>query len=86
MSGPLVRIGDVIRVAEQDYCYGIGELRMRITEVPASAQIPGLEWVELIGTPLTRDGRAGPERAALIRVSALRTPGRVTRGHGGPRT
>ncbi|MDG4831784.1 hypothetical protein O7627_21115 [Solwaraspora sp. WMMD1047] len=79
MSGPLVQVGDVIRVAEQDYCFGIGELRMRITVVPASAQIPGLEWVELVGTPLVSSRPAGPERAALIRVAALRVPGSVRR-------
>jgi hypothetical protein len=82
VSGPLVQVGEVIRVAERDYCFGIGELRMRITIVPASARIPGLEWVELVGIPLARDGRVGPERAVLIRVAALRVAGSVGRAAG----
>lgn len=74
-----VRVGDLIRIPEPDYCYGVGELLMRITGVPASAHIPGLEWIELTGAPLGYRGREGVTRSALIRASALRRPGRVIR-------
>nr|MDT0657611.1 hypothetical protein [Micromonospora sp. DSM 115978] len=74
-----VRVGDLIRIPEADYCYGLGELLMRITVVPASAHVPGLEWVELAGVPIGYRGREGTPRSALVRASALRRPGRVIR-------
>ncbi|MDG4831108.1 hypothetical protein O7627_17580 [Solwaraspora sp. WMMD1047] len=74
-----VRVGDLIRIPESEYCYGVGELLMRITVVPASAHVPGLEWVELAGVPIGHRGREGDPRSALVRASALRRPGRVIR-------
>lgn len=75
----MIQAGDVIRIPERYYRYGNGELRMRVTYVPKSARIPGLEWIELIGTTLTADGRPGRPRQALVKVSALRVPGSVLR-------
>ena len=79
MTSPLVRVGDLIRIPEADYRYGVGELHMRIIHVPRSAGIPGLEWVELVGVPIPHRGREDRPRPVLIRVAALRQPGRVTR-------
>jgi hypothetical protein len=73
----LVRPGDLIRIAESDYCFGNGELLMRVTVVPTLANLPGLEWVELVGVPIGHQGRESAPRAALIRVAALRRPGRL---------
>ncbi|GAA2716646.1 hypothetical protein ACFY2R_22605 [Micromonospora olivasterospora] len=77
---PLVSVGDVVTVAEDDYCYGTGPLRLRITRRPAGLDHPRLEWVELTGVELRPDGsaacgdqaRTAPVRSALVRVAALR--------------
>lgn len=72
---PLVSVGDVVTVAEADYCYGTGPLRLRVSKVPAGLDHPGLEWVELTGVELRPDGRpavGGQTRTALVRVAALR--------------
>ncbi|MEV1285919.1 hypothetical protein [Micromonospora sp. NPDC049679] len=74
VSAPPVAVGDVIRISEADYCYGRGELHLRVTHVPAGADLPGLEWINLLGVELRWDGTDGRHRQALIRVAALRVP------------
>jgi hypothetical protein len=70
---PLVQVGDVIEVPEADYCYGLGTLIMRITTMTvAPHEVARLEWVRLVGVPIYTQGREGPEREALVRVTALR--------------
>ncbi|MFG1953356.1 hypothetical protein [Micromonospora sp. NPDC048830] len=72
---PLVSVGDVVTIAEADYCYGTGPLRLRITQRPAGLDHPALEWVELTGVELRPDGSPAPgdqARTALVRVAALR--------------
>lgn len=77
---PLVSAGDEITVAEADYCYGVGMLRMRITGVKTrDLAIRGLEWVQLEGIEIMRGGREGRPRFALVRVTALRQHGAVRR-------
>lgn len=79
MNRPLIQVNDLIRVPERYYRYGAGELRMRVTYIPKSARIPGLTWIELIGITVTEDGSPGRPRQVLVRVAALRVPGRVLR-------
>lgn len=68
-----VKVGDVIRVAEADYCFGTGFLKMRVTEVGAVQQRQDGAWVSLVGYELRPDGsHASPQpRHALVRVRAL---------------
>ena len=73
MSNPL-NVGDVIKVAEPDYCYGVGELRMRITKIgPVQEQQDGL-WVSLEGLTLRPDGSQTDARGrhALVRVRGVK--------------
>lgn len=79
MNRPLIQVGDLIQVPERYYRFGTGELRMRVTYVPKSAQIPGMQWIELVGTTVDPQGQPGRARSALVRVAALRVPGRVLR-------
>lgn len=79
MNRPMIQPGDVIRGPPQYYRHGTGELRMRVTYVPKSSRIPGLEWIELVGITVTDDGRPGRPQQVLVRVAALRVPGRVIR-------
>lgn len=37
---PPVKAGDLIRLKEPDYCYGIGDLALRVTDVPAQLSDP----------------------------------------------
>ena len=68
-----VAVGDVIRIGEQHYCYGLGELRMRVTEVAPGSDRPDLEWIQLTGVEIRPDGtEASRPRTVLVRVAALR--------------
>jgi len=73
MSGPL-KVGDVIKVAEPDYCYGLGELHLKITKIgPVQEQKDG-PWVSLEGLTLRSDGSQTDTRSrhALVRVRGIR--------------
>jgi hypothetical protein len=82
---PLVRAGDVLRVPEPDYMYGVGPLTLRVTAVDAEANArPELEWVRLQGVELRWDGSEGMHREVQVRRTALRAPGAITRTNGTP--
>jgi len=70
MTGP-ARM--VIRLQEPDYCYGVGELTLRVIRIQATAaQLDTLEWVNVRGVEIWPNGQDGPELLVLVRVSALR--------------
>ena len=60
--------GQVIRVDEPDYMYGIGELVLRVTAV---AVVPEGAWLRVVGVEIRWDGSDGPTCDVMIRVSAL---------------
>lgn len=60
--------GQVIRVDEKDYLYGIGELVLRVTAVAVQ---PEGEWLRVVGVEIRRNGSDGPERDVMVRMSAL---------------
>jgi hypothetical protein len=73
-SRPPPKPGDVIRVEEPDYMYGVGPLILRVTAVGNVAQLTDGPWIDLLGIPLRTDGsqlRAEP-RFATIRVAGIR--------------
>jgi len=67
-----VRAGDVIHVAEQDYCYGVGSLTLRVTDVHGLVYLGNEPWVIIDGIPLWSNGHDGEERYAQIRVAGIR--------------
>jgi hypothetical protein len=69
-----VRPGDVIRVEEPDYMYGVGPLILRVTGIGSVARVGNDAWVNLEGYQLRPDGsKFAPEtRFALVRVKAVR--------------
>jgi hypothetical protein len=73
MSGP-VKVGDVIRVAEADYKYGTGILRLSISKVGRAERLADGDWLDLEGFTLRADGtQVSPApRQVLVRVNALR--------------
>lgn len=73
MTAP-IRAGQVIRVPERHYCYGIGTLTLRVTEVDPRPH-PNLEWIRIKGVEIRWDGADGDHRDVLVRVTALRQRG-----------
>lgn len=67
-----VTIGAVVLLAEADYMYGLGELRLRLTVTPnVQALWNRLEWIELTGVKMRRNG-PGETRTVLGRTMGIR--------------
>ncbi|GGQ84088.1 hypothetical protein [Couchioplanes azureus] len=66
-----VRAGDLIQIAEPDYCYGIGSMTLRITTVHHLVYLHDGPWVVVEGIPLWPNGYEGEERYAQIRVTGI---------------
>ena len=67
-----VQVGDVISLAEEDYQYGRGRLRLRVTVVHAQTiQMYHGEWVWLDGVEISWDGAEGLNRRVLARISGI---------------
>ncbi len=66
---PLIEPGTVLTIAERDYLYGVGPIRLRV-DVPVPAH-PNLEWVTVHGTRLLADGRQTHRVSVLVRVAAI---------------
>jgi hypothetical protein len=67
-----VEVGDLIHLKEPDYCYGAGDLTLRVTTEPQ--RLPDPEWVDLTGVQILWNGDHGDERRVRVRASALRHP------------
>ncbi len=68
-----VTAGQVVQLAETDYRYATGALRLRILRVQLDiSQWYDGEWVWLEGVEIGPDGRPGAFRPVLARVAALR--------------
>ena len=72
-----VRPGEVLRLREEDYMYGLGPLTLRVTAVHHVQRLPDGPWVFLRGVELAWCGRELDERDVLVRAAAL---GRVSDG------
>jgi hypothetical protein len=72
MNGP-VKVGDVIQVAEADYKYGTGVLRLRVSKVGRAERLPDGDWLDLEGFTVRVDGTqvSAEARHVLVRVRAL---------------
>jgi hypothetical protein len=72
---PPVKPGDVLRLHENDYLYGLGMLHLRVTKVGAVQRLVNQDWIDLEGLTLRSDGSPASNqvRHAVVRVGALRT-------------
>jgi hypothetical protein len=76
MDGP-ADIGDVVTIAEGDYCFGDGPLLIRVTEITSPhPQYPHATWTFVKGIELRRDGEEVGDRHVLVRITALRKSGK----------
>ncbi|MFC0030071.1 hypothetical protein ACFFMM_11110 [Micromonospora chaiyaphumensis] len=71
-----VASGEVVQLAESDYRYADGPLRLRIVRVrPDLSEWYDGEWVWLEGVEIGPDGQDEAFRPVLARVAALRPKG-----------
>jgi hypothetical protein len=69
---PPVRIGQVLRLAEEDYRFGIGPLTLRVTGLLHIQELADGPWLYLRGVTIRWDGSEGETRQVLVRLAALR--------------
>lgn len=73
MAGePPVRVGQVLRLAEEDYRFGTGQLTLRVTGLLHVQHLDDGPWLNLRGITIRWDGGDGESRQVLVRLSALR--------------
>jgi hypothetical protein len=66
----VIRSGDLITVAEQDYKFGTGPLTLRVDTVLHNQLIDGALWIYVRGTATGWRGSA-EQRQVLLRASAV---------------
>lgn len=73
---PPVKPGDVLRLGEDDYRFGVGPLTLRVTGLIHVQHLADGPWLYLRGVSLRRDGTDREPRQVLVRLAALtpRTP------------
>ncbi|MDT5030532.1 MAG: hypothetical protein QOC94_703 [Actinoplanes sp.] len=63
--------GEVLKIHEDNYRYGIGELVLRVTEVRSVQLLPDGDWLTVTGVQLSWNGSDLVEREVLVRLSSL---------------
>jgi hypothetical protein len=67
---PPVVAGELLSLAEDEYLYGTGAIRLRVTRVLPSQ--PTHEWLQVVGNEIFwNGGRAANERTVSIRKDRL---------------
>ncbi len=77
-----LEIGSTVEIPEDDYKFGTGRLKLRITELLGELRLDNAVWARVRGFEINWQGReACQDREALIRISPpKRSPnGKVTR-------
>jgi hypothetical protein len=64
-------VGDELHLRDEDYRYGAGPLRLRVTAVLDVQRLPDGPWLWVRGVVLTSDGQERHEREALVRLAVL---------------
>jgi hypothetical protein len=63
--------GDVLRIHEDDYRFGLGELVLRVTSVRGAQKLDDGDWLTVAGVEVGRNGIDVGEREILVRLSRL---------------
>jgi hypothetical protein len=70
--GPVTpKPGDLLKIHEDNYRFGLGELILRVTEVREVQQLADGDWLTVTGVQLARNGSDVEEREILVRVCSL---------------
>jgi hypothetical protein len=66
--------GQTLLIAERDYMYGVGDLRLRVETVDRTHPVAydGEPWYRVIGIEVRRDGLELGRRDVLVRGRTLR--------------
>jgi hypothetical protein len=64
-----IEVGEVLSLAEQEYLYGTGGMRLHVTMVPRAQMYAG--YVEVIGYPLLWNDARGEDRVVYVDKKAL---------------
>jgi hypothetical protein len=68
-----VKPGDVVKIPEEHYCYGLGALTLRLTAIfPPHPQWLDREWIFVRGVEIGWNGAEYGERQVLVRIKALK--------------
>ena len=68
---PPIQPGQVLKLAEADYLYGVGDLALRVVTTGKTQRLPDGEWLPVKGIQLARDGTGIKERQVLVRLTFL---------------
>ena len=73
-----LKVGDLLNLAEADYLYGSGALKLRVVRVHDSQPMAG--WLQVTGIAILWNGNRGDERTVFVRQEAfVRVKARGTR-------
>lgn len=63
--------GDVLKIHEDNYRFGLGELVLRVTAVRSVQRLPDGDWLTVAGVQVGWKGADVGEREVLVRLSSL---------------
>lgn len=63
--------GDVLKIHEENYRFGLGELVLRVTAIREVQQLAEGAWLTVLGVQVDRNGAYVGEREVLVRLSSL---------------
>jgi len=68
--GP-VSVGDELHLRDEDYRYGVGPLRLRVSKMHEIQTLQDGAWLRVAGTVLSKDSQPLGEREALVRLASV---------------
>lgn len=67
----LPKPGDVLKIQENDYQFGLGVLVLRVTALREIRQLDDGDWLTVVGVELAWNGTEIGKRETLVRLSSL---------------
>jgi hypothetical protein len=67
----LPKPGDVLKIHEDNYCYGQGELVLRVTAIREVVELADGDWLTVLDVQIGWNGADVCQREVLVRLSSL---------------
>lgn len=67
----LPKPGDVLKIEEDNYRFGLGELVLRVSAVRAVLRLADGDWLTVVGVELAWNGAEVGDRETPVRLSSL---------------